>query len=139
MKLAQAIQLTEVAAGGPGSGRRPSGVSKEIHETLTKYGYKHTGGDIKPASDIKRGSANLNLMYRRPDGHSVAINRQRGVSDWSVHPKKGWEGAPGGNKTRVPGGHITPVGPYQGSGQELERLDRVLKTVQDGKAVPWSI
>jgi hypothetical protein len=121
---------TGVQAGGPGSGRKPSGVSKEVHETLTKYGYKHTAGEVDPSW---RNAA----VYRHPDGHSVGVDRSRGVSDWSVHPAQGREG-PSGVKMRAPGGHATPVGPYAGSGQDTERLGKVLSNVQTGKpALQW--
>lgn len=143
MNLDQELRILDLArsvsAGGPGSGRRPSGVSKAIHETLTKYGYRHAGGDVEqrpvlPTPMVNKESQR-NVMYHHPEGHSVSVDRTRGMSDWSVHPKQG-RGGLGGTMTHWKpggGGHVTPVGYYQGSGQDADRLDKVLRTVRGVK------
>jgi hypothetical protein len=134
MKIADVIALHELDAGGPGSGRHPSGISHEIHNTLTRYGYKHTGGDVEHTSS-KVGpmstQPNKYVMYHHPEGHTVAVDRSKGVSDWKWTHKDG-DKVP--TMTRVSNGRATLVGPNAGSGQQPDRLGSLLYKVHGDHA-----
>ena len=67
MRLSDEVQLRQLAAGGPGSGRHPSG---GLHDTLAKHGWKST----KIAKD-----ANFTTTHYK---HSALTDHHASVKDW---------------------------------------------------------
>jgi hypothetical protein len=71
MKLNDVVSLKEIASGGPGSGRRPEGVSQRAHSMITDYGYKHQGD-----REYGLGGKLKVALYKHPEGHEVEVDKK---------------------------------------------------------------